>query len=780
MTAECLVIRLTGLPTELVALWGLGTRPSVGREYGIMAKRKIADQKAEDAYLENVKRKATVSMDMLDAARRAAQVYQRYYDGDQWTDTERRVLDMRGQPALSFNHIKPAVNAIIGIVERGRTDPKGWGRTPKDQDAAEVATDGLRYVADVTRYNATARECLQDFLVWGVVAASNEINDQGEPTIKRIRPEEFFYDAYSRDRDFSDARYMGIAKWMDEQDLIDLYPDAEDKIKQSFDYATSGDTFKDRPKDGWSWIDVKSRRIMCFEMYTRRGSVWNKCVFVYGGVLEEGASQYLDSKTNQPRNPIIAHSAYVDIENQRYGVVKDMVSPQDAINKGRSKAVHLLNVAKLRVSKRLADVDLIRREWAKPDGIIEAEDGEIEELGDRQLTPAHLELLRDAKEEMRRQSPTPGIVGRQGAAQSGRAILAEQQAGLTEQAPLLAGFDDWKLRCYRAMWESIKQFWTAPKWIRVTDDENAPRFVGLNMPQPVVDPMTGQQAIDPMTGQPVMQANSPAEMDVDIVIDSTPDTAVIQEEQFTRLVELVQAGMPIPPDVLIEASSLPKKRLLLDKLRQAQEQQQSQPDPNAAAVEAEKAKGLVQLETKQKIAEIDARAHAETLMRQEQADELKTVRAEKLEQAKFNNQLSLSQTAHENDIYKQRMASRKAPRAKAAVPDGDGSSSATSDIVGGISIAIQMPDDVAAAILANNQAVAQSQVAAAQAEEQAAQAEEQAQAAIPHLVMEAITSLKEASQVMAYAARVQAAPKKLTRNAAGEKVAMPLLDYLNG
>jgi len=215
-----------------------------------MARAKGTDRKAEDDYLADVKRKATVSMDMLDQARRSAQRWQAYYDGDQWTDAEKRTLDARGQPALSFNHIKPSVNAIIGIVERGRTDPKGWGRTPNDQQAAEVATDGLRYVSDVTRFNATARECLQDFLIWGIVAGVNELDEMGEPGIRRIRPEEFFYDPYSRDRDFGDARYMGVAKWMDENDLIDLYPDAQDKIKQSFDSATTGDSFKDRPRDG--------------------------------------------------------------------------------------------------------------------------------------------------------------------------------------------------------------------------------------------------------------------------------------------------------------------------------------------------------------------------------------------------------------------------------------------------------------------------------------------------------------------------------------------------
>jgi hypothetical protein len=348
---------------------------------------------------------------------------------------------------------------------------------------------------------------------------------------------------------------------------------------------------------------------------------------------------------------------------------------------------------------------------------------------------------------------------------------------MTEQAPLLAGFDDWKLRCYRAMWESIKQFWTAPKWIRVTDDENAPRFVGLNMPEPVIDPQTGQMQIDPMTGQPVMKANNPAEMDVDIVIDSTPDTAVIQEEQFQRLAELVQAGMPIPPDVLIEASSLPKKKLLLDKLKQAQEQQSQQPDPNAAIVEAEKAKGLVQLETKQKLAELDAQAHSASLARQDEADAVKIARAQSLEQTKFDNQIRLSQASHENDIQKQRMSARKAPKARLTSQGGEGDAT-PADMGAGISIAIQMPDDVASAILANNQAVAQSQIAAAQAEEQAAQAEEQAQAVLPQLVMEAINSLKDASQAMVYSARIQSAPKKLTRNAAGEKIAMPLLDGL--
>jgi hypothetical protein len=431
-----------------------------------------------------------------------------------------------------------------------------------------------------------------------------------------------------------------------------------------------------------------------------------------------------------------------------------MLGPQDAINKARSKAVHILNVAKLRVDPGVIDIDTVRQQWAKPDGIIEAREGQIEELGDRNLAPGHLELLRDAKEEMRRQSPTPGIVGRQGASQSGRAILAEQQAGLTEQAPLLAQFDDWTLRCYRAFWDAIKQFWNEPKWIRVTDDENAPRFVGLNVPQPAMDPMTGMPQIDPMTGQPAMQMqNAPADMDVDIVIDSTPDTAVIQEEQFQRLAELVQAGMPIPPDVLIEASSLPKKRLLLDKLKQAQEQQaqmaQQQPNPAMVQIEAEKEKQALILMAKREQMAMDAEAQQQQMVRQQQAEDMKHQRDMQLAQFKFVS----DRQGHVNTMREASMKSSIRARATAEpMEGGDMEEPSISYLTPGEEAMVAAQQQTAQAIIA---------VQAQTAEVMAQNAQVMAQAA---------DGIGQAAQAIAQVAGVMAAPKRLVKDPrTGEK-----------
>ena len=61
-----------------------------------------------------------------------------------------------------------------------------------------------------------------------------------------------------------------------------------------------------------------------------------------------------------------------DVDNQRYGMVRGLISLQDEINKRRSKALHLLSVHQVIAEKgAVQDVDKARRELARPDGFIE-------------------------------------------------------------------------------------------------------------------------------------------------------------------------------------------------------------------------------------------------------------------------------------------------------------------------------------------------------------------------------------------------------------------------
>lgn len=518
------------------------------------------------------------------------------YDSHQWTSEEKAQLRLRKQPDTVNNRIKPAVEGILGVVARGKSDPRAWPRTPQDEGSADVATDVLRYVADFNRFGRTKLDVYRDMLVPGTMAAIVGADEDLNPTITQVRWEEFFYDPRSRRKDFKDARYLGIAKWMYADDLAAMYPDMKSDISAAVDNSVAGGmtpdaSFQDRPN--WAitgWVDRKQRRILVVEMYYREVGNWLRCVFHGSGILEAGDSPYQDHK-GKPHCPIEAQSAFVDRENRRYGVVRDMRGLQSEVNKRGSKLLHLLSVSQIQADNPGAitvQADEARKEAARPDGVIPCG---WKKVPTTDMAMGQAQLLAQAKADMERMAPNPAILGRDGNDQSGRALLARQQAGLVELATLYAGMDDWELRIYRQCWARVKQFWRAPQYVRVTDDQGAPRFVQVN--EPVMGPPS--VGVDPQTGQPAIvpnvlgYKNNVGEMDVDIEVDTQQDVGTLAQEQFSDLMQMLQSNpawqQQIPLEVMIQLSSIPHKRSVLDQIKAAREEAQAK----AAQTQAQQA-----------------------------------------------------------------------------------------------------------------------------------------------------------------------------------------------
>lgn len=535
-------------------------------------------------------------------ARKDAELALDYYDGKQWTSAQIKVLRKRKQPEIWVNRIAPAVNGILGVLEQGQADPRAYPRNAEDQDASEVATDSLRYAADKARFQRIKLQAAKAYLIGGIGAIIVEVDEQGDPAPRVIRQGEFLYDPHSRDYDFEDARFMGVAKWMYVDALKALYPEADidpDSI------SPTSVTFDDEDKPQSSWSDPKRNRVLVVEMYIDKGG-WKRVVFYGGGVLDAGPSPYLDER-GRPTNPIVAQSCNVDRDNGRYGIVKGMVPIQDEINMSRSRALHMLNSRRVRITDPIGpdqDANTIREEAARPDGVlpfgVQADDN-----GD--LTQWQFQRMQESKSELERMGPNPAVLGQSASSASGRAQLVRQQAGLTELTPVLGGIEDMELRVYRQMWERIKQFWTDEKTVRVTDDIGAAKFLKVNEPivrevQGIVMGPDGQPQIG-MQQVVVGVKNRPAEMDMDIIIDAVADTANVQQEQFTELVKLagIYGPQEVPFDDLLEASNLPKKRELIEKREsrkqeamQMQQQMQPPPDPRVEAeVQAKGAKAAL-------------------------------------------------------------------------------------------------------------------------------------------------------------------------------------------
>jgi hypothetical protein len=171
---------------------------------------------------------------------------------------------------------------------------------------------------------------------------------------------------------------------------------------------------------------------------------------------------------------------------------------------------------------------------------------------------------------------------------SGRAILAQQAGGAAAHEPIADTLRMWNRDLLSIAWMAARQFWTAGRWVRVTDDLNSTRWVGINQPVRLMDELAAlpddqrAQAMqmmrlvpgDPRLQQVIRVENDITDMDVDITIEEGIDVPSIQAEQFQNLLQLAgtQPGL-IPPEMLIAASNFRNKEDLLKMLKDRQEAQ---------------------------------------------------------------------------------------------------------------------------------------------------------------------------------------------------------------
>jgi len=505
-----------------------------------------------------------------------------YYHSDQWSSEEIAVLKKRKQPVITFNRVNRKIDGVVGTLKKLWQDPKAYPRTPDHDQEAEIATEALRYALDRARWKSVGIEATRNAgrEGFGVVQMVLEQGDQqdAEITLEVIDDDCFFYDPRSYKSDFSDARYRGVAKWLDLEVAQEMYPEHADELEGLLTSGGEIESWAQQDRER-RWIDVEQKRVRVVEHEYIKGGEVHVCHYSSRVKLASAPSPFLDDK-GKSGSSFIAFSAYVDHDGDRYGFVRNLKSPQDEINMRRSKALHQLNTRRLLVRKgAVENIERLRTEAARPDGVLEfnIEGGlSFEDAAKQAEWQGQMEMLAEAKSEIENYGPT---LVEKGMEKSGRAIALLQQSGLAELGPFIDAWSDWKLRVYRVMWSNIRKHWTSERWIRVTDQEEAARFVKINELQ-----------IDEM-GQPVI-ANQIGALDVDIILDEAPDSITTMQDTFELLQSLASAGVPVPPPIVIEMSGLPAstKKRIQGMLEQAQQPDPMQEQAKQIALEVESSK----------------------------------------------------------------------------------------------------------------------------------------------------------------------------------------------
>jgi hypothetical protein len=483
----------------------------------------------------------------------------RYYHGAQWEAKHLKTLGDRNQPVVTFNRIKRKINVVCGVLEKLKQDPKAYPRTPNPQGekGAELASQVLMYALGWD-WERMCAEVARQAAISGIGGLEMMITqgDKDDPEIELIEVDgrDFFYDINSQKLDFSDDNYEGTTRWVDLEDAQLQWPDKADELADNLPSSAPTPYPRDDDKR-LKWWDHTEKRLRIVDHWYKRGGVWYYTLYSGDIILEEGESPFKDEK-NKSICKYLMFSADVDHDNDRYGFYRDWKGPQDEINQRRSKALHLLNTRRAILERgAVDDIELTRRELARPDGLIEKNKGYEFALDDtRSLADAkgNMEMLADAKAEIDQYGPNPGLASSSVDPSSGRMIELLQAAGIAELGPYFLAFRQWKLRVYRAMWNNVQRHWQSERWIRVTDDQDVAQFVKLN----------GWEM--DQNGLPVA-INQLAALDVDIILAEGPNAINTMSDAFDSLVGLAKTGTAVPPELIVELSSLPasvKKRAM--------------------------------------------------------------------------------------------------------------------------------------------------------------------------------------------------------------------------
>lgn len=517
---------------------------------------------------------ATVKADEIDETREGWA----YYYGDQVPPDVLKAWAKRGQPAIIFPMVDTVADGATGIISEMRGDPKAYPRTPNNEEAAEVSTQCLRSVLDQSDWPTADMEAIRQAYVGGIAVAQLEFVESGDPQtreddveVRLVDPRTFYYDPRSVEPDFADARFMGVSKWCTPDDVEEMFPDTGEDIQGEIEGGELTAFDEDRDQ---LWVQARKRIRLVEHWYKERGE-WRVCYYAGSMMLRDDASHFLDERGRSICR-FFAFANRVDHKGVHHGFVRRLKGAQDSINQTRSKGQHLMNTrtVKKRKGAGAQTTEDVRKEAARADGVLlfDSDPGEVQIIESTNAFMQNLQFYEMAKQHLERFGPTQPTMGSNGDI-SGRALAMLMRAGMAQLGPFITNLKDWRLRIYRAVWAQVKNTWTAERMVRITGDQDAPKFLTVN--QFARDPY-GQVLSGP-DGQPIVAANALSRMNVDIIADEGPNTVNVMADVFDLLTTLAQNKVPIPPAAIIELSGLPgsiKAKLV---------QMLSQPDPSKIA-----------------------------------------------------------------------------------------------------------------------------------------------------------------------------------------------------
>jgi hypothetical protein len=590
-----------------------------------------------------------------------------FFIGNQWLAQDLTALELARRPALTINKILSTVSTILGQQIYNRTEVLFRPANGAPPDVAEALTKVWMQISQNNQLPWRRSDVFCDGIVRsrGFYDVRMDYNDSmsGEIRINQVNSKNVVIDPDAEEYDPDCWNDVYVTKWLTTQDIATLYSEDDAEIlKQRGPTSRYGYDSMERVRDtfgGQSFLggqghapfgafDISTfRNVRILDRQHRKLDKQLHFVDVSTGdmrpvpeewdrnriasFLEKTGGQISTTKKLVKRirwtvtaDDIVLHDDWSPYKhftvvpyfpNFRYGktvgVVENLLSPQEILNKVSSQELHIVNTTAnsgwVVEENSLVNMTMeeLETKGASTGLVIEHRKGSLppQKITPNQPPSGLDRISMKAEENIKTISGvSDSMQGFDRADVAAKAIAYKQQSGSIGMSKVLDNLErtDWILA--RNVLDLVQEFYTSERVINITHDDFTNEAEQLTINQQ--DPVTGAITNDLTIGE------------YDIVITSSPYRSSLEDSQFEQAKALREIGVQIPDAVLIENSRLLRRA---DILKQMQGDKES-PEAQAA------------MQLQQRAAEAEVAGKEATAQKTQSDAQLQQVRAAKEQQ----------------------------------------------------------------------------------------------------------------------------------------------------
>lgn len=585
-------------------------------------------------------------------SRKDAEIARSFLESEQWDEEAKNFLEGLNRACLTFNVIRKHFDLLCGVERERRTDIQATPQESSDQARADLYSILIKRILNDCYFHREKSEVFEDQAGVGRgffnIYVDFSQNLEGEIKVEKF-PEQNIVLGPHLKKDLSDCEYLLKEKMFSMAKLKQLYPDKADQIEADFEYylepkskehtTHAGDQYAHSPN--WertplivgdvpmvSLTKKEYRVLECWRKVYEQATVFVdvKTKFVFRATdwkesdiklaetipvitaisqmvtrlrVTKVAGSIVLSDENPAKLPVddffIVPAYCYKSEDRYWGKVRDCIDAQRDINKKRSLVIDYSN--RCLAGGEFYDDNTFsdsndKEKWLRQKN----SPGWAAKVSDVTNVPVPAREIRFPSELITIQQEGERMVSDQmniwlepgGANESGQHLMHREKTKIRGNEFLFDNLKFAQEKLGRLLIRLIQKYYSTDRIYRIVSAEASKEEL-----------MLGGKPFEEFTYEEIEEIVSVTDVEkFDISIIETDLSPTTQMGTYLLVQDLVQAGAPVPPQMLIELNPYVPRNLktkLLEALAQSQ-QMESQGQVAQADAEVEKtlvAKGVV-------------------------------------------------------------------------------------------------------------------------------------------------------------------------------------------